>query len=124
MQDITSPICPGEEASFCYDARDVETGDTFQIMRCAGSGTRFTHPQPRDLDRYYPADYREFHPLVERLFRWMYARHAARVVKRTGATGKILEIGCGAGWMLEAFAGRGWEAAGFERTANFAVQVS
>ena len=101
MTDKQSRACPGEITTFCFNSRDVDSGDEFQIMRCNDSGTYFTHPQPEDLNRYYPQDYRGFHPLVERVFLAMYARYAAAVTRRKGGAGSILEIGCGAGWMLE-----------------------
>ena len=124
MTSIQSKICPGESATFRFGTTDVETGEAFQIMECDTSGIFFTHPQPPDLNRYYPEDYRGFHPLVEKVFRKMYGKYAAAVIRKVGASGRLLEVGCGAGWMLEAFAQRGWEVAGLERTSSIAQEIT
>jgi SAM-dependent methyltransferase len=107
MKTATSRAFPRSPAVFAFAAADAATGDPFDVMLCPDTGSGFTHPVPDDLDRYYPDDYREFHPVIRKIFRWRYKSFARSVDLQLEGPGRVLEVGCGNGWMLKEFAEMG-----------------
>jgi SAM-dependent methyltransferase len=94
-----------------------------------------TAPQPSGeaLGRYYPPAYHgesagtRFPAPVEAAQRLLYRRRAAAVERVSGGgPGRVLDIGCGRGHLLDAFRRRGWTVQGTELTdhsASFPRQV-
>ncbi len=118
-------ICDSTNTAHFLDARDHVTGSLFALQRCAACGFVFTWPQPSDLNSYYPAYYRRYHPLLLRFLKLMQEWKTLGPIHRLGPPGRALEIGCGEGWMLAALQRRGWRVLGLERTAasaRFAAQ--
>lgn len=119
------PACAHPEASreTLYPARDYISGDLFEVVRCEACEAVFTWPIPAvdRLDRYYPQSYyrkssgRRFPAIVEFLQRRTYSSRA-RAVERAlgGGHGRMIDVGCGPGWLLREFQRRGWEAQGTE----------
>jgi SAM-dependent methyltransferase len=106
-------------------AVDYITGEAFGVYRCPSCDVAFTSPRPTSMDAYYPAGYRRYAWPVVELLRRLYAVRVRRWT-RGRAPGRVLEVGCGAGWMLQALAQRGWRVVGLERTveqASFATGV-
>jgi SAM-dependent methyltransferase len=104
-----------------FAARDYISGDTFRIVRCGACGLARTDPVPSESDRYYPAAYfatpgvRRFPWWAERWQRFLYGRRVARVARLLNVSpGRVLDIGCGPGFLLKEFQQRGWEAHGTE----------
>ncbi|MBI4912072.1 MAG: class I SAM-dependent methyltransferase [Acidobacteria bacterium] len=103
--------------------RDYVSGDLFEVYRCEACGLAWTLPQPAsaDLPKYYPAEYygpataRRFPSWVEGAQALLY-RGRARSVERQleSGPGKVLDFGCGKGFLLEAFQRRGWMVQGVE----------
>jgi SAM-dependent methyltransferase len=79
------------------------------------------------MARYYPASYyggsKRFPGLIEQLQRSMYTRRAKKVEQTLGATGRVLDIGCGPGFLLRAFQERGWDVQGTEFSENSAAHA-
>jgi SAM-dependent methyltransferase len=98
------------------------TGERFELCRCGRCALAVTLPRPADaaMASYYPAEYyrsgssRRFPAPVERLQRALYARRARRVEALAGGAGRVLDVGCGPGFLLDAFRRRGWQAEGTE----------
>jgi SAM-dependent methyltransferase len=103
---------------------DEVTGERFTVYACAGCEVAFTWPQPRDLARYYPPDYRAFSPRVERTLRFLYRAKVEGWLARFEAPGRALEIGCGPGWILKTLARHGWTVVGVERGDEQARQTA
>lgn len=117
-----------------FPARDYITGDRFEVSRCGACGLARTvpAPDPAALARYYPASYygapgaRRFPAPMERLQRALYGRRARAVESLAGGPGRVLDVGCGRGHLLDAFRRRGWEVQGTEldeRSAAHAREV-
>lgn len=115
------PLC-GVTLRPRHPARDYVTGEWFEIHGCARCGYSATLPRPAEQRRaaYYPPAYygaggvRRFPAPAEWLQRRLYAWRAARVERLAGGPGRVLDIGCGPGGLLEAFRKRGWEVHGVE----------
>ncbi len=114
---------PPDRTTTLFAARDYVTGDPFEIRRCAACGLAFTSPPPGPsaMGRYYPDAYygnageKRFVGPVEGLQRSLYGARARRVESVAGGrSGKVLDVGCGRGFLLDAFRRRGWDVEGTE----------
>jgi SAM-dependent methyltransferase len=131
------PSCPHPQDRLTplFPASDYITGDAFEVAACAACGLVVTSPQPSGeaLGRYYPPAYHgestgnRFPAPVEALQRILYRSRAAEVERVAGGgPGRVLDIGCGRGHLLDAFRRRGWRVQGTELTehsASFPRQV-
>ena len=108
------------------DARDPVTGDPFEIRRCAACGLTLTWPvpSPSELGRYYPDAYygkaseKRFAGPIEGLQRALYGSRVRLVEQASGGRpGRVLDVGCGRGFLLGAFRRRGWTVEGTELSA-------
>jgi SAM-dependent methyltransferase len=105
-----------------FRACDYISGDEFTVEGCDVCGAAVTAPMPaaEALAGYYPAGYygvpsrRRFPGVVERLQRLMERRRARAVEALASRPGRVLDIGCGHGFLLDAFRRRGWEVHGVE----------
>jgi SAM-dependent methyltransferase len=133
-------LCGGALHATGLRARDRQvTGDgPFSVLECRACRYGVTEQQLRgsELQRYYPREYFEAfreHERPGRLsrlesLRGRYRRRAAtRRFQRapfapTGQPpGRVLDVGCGAGELLEHYANLGWEAFGIEPSEGAAV---
>jgi SAM-dependent methyltransferase len=121
----TSPFCQHALAvqATLFDARDYISGDIFKVVRCQNCHIAFTQPVPAPdaWAWYYPpayygtADAKRFPTPVEWLQHQLYAARIRRVEKLNGGRrGRVLDVGCGRGFLLEQFRQRGWEVLGTE----------
>ena len=112
------PLCPDAPSLPYARGRDFEYGTTAEaewtFRRCTGCGTLFLSPRPADseLGRIYPANYyayafRSSRNLGYRVKAWMDRRAAGTYLAQAGGPGPVLDVGCGDGRLLEAFASRG-----------------
>jgi len=121
---------PVDHRRILFPAKDYITGDGFEIVRCRECGAVMTRPLPStgELGRYYPkvyyrtSDGRRFPGVVEWLQRCLYAGRARKVERLIGGRrGRVLDVGCGPGWLLKAFERRGWETKGTELSGEAAA---
>ena len=117
---------PSDRTEKLFDARDYVTGDSFEIRRCADCGLALTWPPPpaAEMGRYYPDAYygsareKRFVGPVEGLQRALYGSRVGLVEKALGrGAGRVLDVGCGRGFLLDAFRRRGWDVEGTEMSA-------
>jgi SAM-dependent methyltransferase len=102
-----------------YTAKDrlSESGELFHIVACKGCGVLRTLPELSDseLAHYYPTDYwsENDEPSLAWLRKSQWEK--TRLLSRCRLTGgKILDVGCGAGFFLRALEGADWERYGVE----------
>jgi SAM-dependent methyltransferase len=130
------PICGQPLRDSHVRGRDrLITGDgPFTVMECGDCEYGFTLPQlsAAELARYYPSEYFDFwgysgqsgnNPLQRLLARFR-SWSATRSYRRPpylleGVTpGRMLDVGCGSGDLLEQFARQGWEIYGIDPSAS------
>jgi SAM-dependent methyltransferase len=101
--------------------RHYRNPGTWDVHDCESCGARYLHPMPtaEQLGGYYPADYYSHQPmpasgraLKSRLKSVLLPLGTKEPV--FAEPGRMLDLGCGSGWMLEYYRDRGWEAEGVE----------
>jgi SAM-dependent methyltransferase len=130
------PICDQPLRPSHVRGRDhLITGDgPFTVMECAACQYGLTEPQLSEeaLAPYYPSEYYDFQGysgrqsqnplqgLLERFRTWSATRRYERppYLLDGVAPGRMLDVGCGSGDLLEHFAKRGWEIDGIEPSAS------
>lgn len=107
----------------------LELGDGFSLGECSECGLVSTVPElsKSEVARFYPLSYygarnRRFNPVFERLVRWFRARRAD-TIERFASGSRMLDVGCGRGYLLTIMLERGWEAYGIEITERAAEQA-
>ncbi len=113
---------PDARATRLFRARDYVSGEEFEVSRCGACGIARTRPEPATdrLAAYYPPAYygaasmRRFPLAVEALQRALYGARARAVERLAGGPGRVLDVGCGRGFLLDAFRRRGWQVQGTE----------
>ena len=112
-----------------FRACDYISGDEFTVEGCDVCGAAVTAPMPaaEALAGYYPAGYygvpsrRRFPGMVEKVQRALYRQRARAVERMAGRPGRVLDVGCGHGFLLDAFRRRGWQVHGVELTDSAAA---
>src|SRR5687768_2044001 len=125
-QNQTACTHPRERLKPQFTSTDYISGDKFVVGFCYNCRLTVTTPMPstEDLSRYYPQTYygsgRRFPHIVEWLLDMLYDFRAARI----GAgrePGKVLDIGCGRGLLLNKLRQRGWDPQGTELSEEAAT---
>ena len=121
----TSPcdVCGSEQARLLFTTRDrlLLTDESFRILECTGCGVLRTWPEldGTELAKYYPDEYWGGVPTEK----WIHRSQADKtnfLLACGRQSGKILDVGCGAGFFLRALRGSGWEKWGVEIGAEAA----
>jgi 2-polyprenyl-3-methyl-5-hydroxy-6-metoxy-1,4-benzoquinol methylase len=128
-QLVAVDACPVCNAAWAR-TRYALPGLQMRIVDCTGCGLGRLHPRPSSelITRFYPASYygvtgAKFVPFVEGLVRLVGARHVRALSRGLDSEARVLDVGCGRGVLLSAFARLGFEAHGFEMSPDAAVGV-
>jgi len=121
------PVCRSKSFNPVFEATDhVVSGDSFGIVECGDCHVRLTRPIPdeKEILPYYDTDDYVSHSETTRGFinrLYTVVRKAMIIRKRKlaqslgpGGSGRLLEIGCGAGAFLNEMYRSGWEVLGIE----------
>lgn len=117
------PFCKSEKTKRLFSLDKRVYGERFSVVGCKDCGIAWTDPIPdeSEIPLFYPEEYHgkmgkhRFMPLMEFLV-WLSRRKRAKEVSslNSGIPGRILDIGCGRGWMLSILKKMGWEVYGTE----------
>jgi SAM-dependent methyltransferase len=117
IQANACAVCGSTTARLLYTTRDrlKTTADIFQIVECCACSIRRTLPEmdESELAKYYPNDYWGGVPSAE----WIQASQADKTEFVNSCLlrgGRILDVGCGAGFFLRALDERLWQSYGVE----------
>lgn len=121
------PVCDRREAR----PRFAIEGLRERLVVCTGCGCGRLDPLPGDaeLAAFYPDGYygdpgqAKFSGPIEWAVRRLGARQARALIAGVPARGRVLDVGCGRGVLLRAFARAGYEAHGVEISAAAATGV-
>jgi SAM-dependent methyltransferase len=120
---LTACTHPAARQELLFPASDHVTGDPFEVRRCGACGLSLTWPMPEGaaMARYYPDSYygtpdeKRFAGPVEAAQRLLYGNRVRQVERHAGGRpGRVLDVGCGRGFLLDAFRRRGWAVEGTE----------
>ncbi len=134
FEQTTCDNCGCREEQVLFSGPDRLHGlpGRFTLVRCLGCGWLRVNPRPvaEDLAKYYPEDYVAYAHAIEdekhwwaRLDRQYGVAKQARAIERYCHRGRILEVGCGTGTLLNEMKKRGWSVVGIEpneHAANYA----
>jgi SAM-dependent methyltransferase len=129
---ITScPVCGGNDLKKVFDAVDhFSSGEVFPVCECFHCGFRFTNNFPPEdaIGKYYDSpDYISHSDSDKGLINRLYHCFRKRMLKKkaelvashaTGNPVRLLDIGCGTGYFLQAAKERGWIVSGIEKEAK------
>jgi SAM-dependent methyltransferase len=117
------PLCQGEQHEEILLAQDRHYGipGVYRIVRCVGCSLVFLNPMYSDeeLSKLYPEDYYAYgdhfgsnpsKDLVKRILRYRLETKDPTF----SVPGRMLDLGCGAGWFLYGMREAGWETYGVE----------
>lgn len=102
-----------------FSTRDYITGDIFQVAYCQRCHLHVTTPALSEhrIMQYYPLGYygsgKRFTRVIEGLLDNLY-NYRAYQIERQQRPGKVLDIGCGRGLLLNKLRERGWTPMGTE----------
>ncbi len=126
---ITCTLCSGGHLEFLYHSKDrnrLVDGRMFSIMVCRSCGLGYTIPRLKgaELSRYYPSTYYGLNDNLQieasNFSRRMRVIRVTRIKKYIGS-GKLLDVGAGAGMFLKTAIEEGFEAEGLEISRDAAA---
>lgn len=124
MRPIACPVCDRKDAPLWIE-QEAPTLGTLRLVRCPDCGLGYLDPQPdrEETAPFYARDYyggasAKFEPLIEAMRDRLARGRASRLVDGLPAGARVLDVGCGDGRLLAAFAALGCEGVGTERQAD------
>ena len=112
-------ICNAENISvISTQSNDYFTNEKFRLSKCNNCGIVLTDPIPLNLSNHYDTNYRKYNSLTMSILSFFYKIRTRKWMKLYSKPGRVLEIGCGNGMMLNEFKINGWEVSGVERNIN------
>jgi len=117
---------PEDALEILAETRDYITGHPFRIAHCHACNLDVTVPAPSETEigAYYPTTYygtgNRFTGGVEWFLDTLYGLRADRIT-RMRPPGKVLDVGCGRGLLLNKLRERGWDVSGTELSDEAAV---
>ncbi len=116
--EVSCPLCGLGSLSVYKKGKSCRKGYDGRLYRCSSCSLVFQNPIPDDLSTFYEAyrgeEGKRFLNEVEAAVRFFRRRRANAVNVLFLRPGRILDIGCGRGQMLQKMKSMGWECFGTE----------
>lgn len=122
------PICGGNQLNKVFDTVDYfSSGEVFSIVECNYCGFRFTNNFPSEeiIGKYYDSPEYISHSdsekgLINRLYHFLRKKMILKKINLVASYApvnpiRLLDIGCGTGYFLNAAQKRGWIVTGIEK---------
>jgi SAM-dependent methyltransferase len=114
-------VCRGRRARMRFAVESLRGG--VAVCETCGLGRLEPMPSSEEVATFYPESYygepgTKFMPTVERLVRWVGARHIGFLSKHLAAGDRVLDVGCGRGVVLAPLADHGFEVHGVEISSD------
>lgn len=125
---IPCPVCEKDLAKPQFQK------NSYMVVQCQACGVGYVNPQPKPgrLADFYRTEY--FAPgspqaagaqhLAQRDIKRATARLRLRLIQELGPKGRLLDMGCGGGYFLQAAQEGGWSAVGLEPWPDSARQAA
>ena len=133
MEHASCCVCGSSDARAYVRTWDRSHGlpGEFTFLKCRGCGHVYLSPRPdqAEIGRYYPETYKEYVMGTEkpgafvRINRRYGLAKRCRVITRRRRPGRLLDVGCGVGVLMDAMRRRGWEVQGVDVTPS-AVRIA
>ncbi|MDP3938375.1 MAG: class I SAM-dependent methyltransferase [Deltaproteobacteria bacterium] len=124
MRSVSCPACDRQGGAAVIET-DVPGLGKVRLVRCARCGMGYLDPQPEpdEIAPFYASEYyggsgTKFVATVERMRSAMAKRRARRLARGLPPGARVLDVGCGDGRLLEAFAALGFRGVGTERAGR------
>lgn len=128
MEKGSCAICGVQEGTLVVEGPDRLYGGSqrYRVLCCGSCGLLFLSPRPavEEMHAFYPESYKENVPvsaqdpaLIRRILRSHGLRRRVDVILDGRSPGRLLDIGCATGILLDAVRSRGWETEGIEPSA-------
>ncbi len=131
------PVCGSTEIHRAFDAVDhFATKEIFPVFDCHACGFRFTNNFPSEdiIGHYYDSpDYISHSDSEKGVVNRLYHHFRKRMLKKKvdliathtkDKSGRLLDIGCGTGYFLQAAKERGWHVSGIEKNETARKQAT
>jgi SAM-dependent methyltransferase len=129
MKLMPCPVCGNKRFSaVVHEGVDYEYGveGHFKIVKCVSCGLVHLNPRPdlKEIISYYPHTYHAYQKPTQHLMFWLmnsmrWLTRANQYIRLIGRNGKILDVGCGDGEVIEELKKRGkWELWGIDFNKN------
>ena len=130
LKYIKCSICDCESYIYLFSAKDnrLHTSDQeFNVVKCKNCGLVYINPQPtsEELNKFYPSNYHEpYSPLylkldwVFRLTADIQVKQLLKQIEKLKNGNRVLDVGCGTGWLSQSFQRAGYKVFGVEPNAG------
>ena len=108
----------------CGKSKELFTINGYMIKECAICGHRFSIPVVNNLEAHINSNYNDDYffggkagypnYLNERDILIEHGEYYAKIINKVTKPGKILDVGCAAGFLLQGFINKGWQGCGIE----------
>jgi len=112
LEDVVCGLCDLRQEEFLFK------DNGFNLVRCRNCGLVYVNPRPKDAPQAEDAGhFKEY--LKGMTGRTIEAKKILGEITKKAKAGKILDIGCAAGYFLKAARAEGWTVKGVERSRMF-----
>jgi 2-polyprenyl-3-methyl-5-hydroxy-6-metoxy-1,4-benzoquinol methylase len=114
FNNTTKPCAICEDVS-CSDVRLLYHFPDYDVLTCSRCGLVYVNEMfTPEKGEGIPEGYKAIYLPAEELFQVRSEHDVARINARVPERGKLLDVGCGVGYLLRAARAKGWEVAGLD----------